>query len=152
VAPPTKAHITISRFQYGLGMTLMAKSDHSTGNARYCSYVLQSKDLVFAFTAPYSRKAAQVATDSKSPFPQYDQQQALDFIAVHGLAVRAVGECWADMHAVLAAEHRTSALCVTCNKHLECMHAAAISLTSLMQRTRPCTQQHAGAPTLSCTI
>lgn len=85
-------------------MTLVAKSDHSVGNAVFASYVLQSNDLVFAFTAPYSLKAAasaaaaarsssgsKGATASAVPLPHYDSQQACDFVTSHGLAVRAVG-------------------------------------------------------------
>ncbi|KAJ9522677.1 hypothetical protein QJQ45_019757, partial [Haematococcus lacustris] len=48
------------RFQHGLGMTLVAKSDQSTGNSTFASYVLRSNDLVFTFTAPYSRWAVQL--------------------------------------------------------------------------------------------
>jgi 4-hydroxyphenylpyruvate dioxygenase len=74
-------------------MTLVAKSDHSTGNSKYATYVLQSNDLVFSFTAPYSRKAhADTATTSIEPLSEYDQQQAFEFVCTHGLAVRAVGE------------------------------------------------------------
>jgi 4-hydroxyphenylpyruvate dioxygenase len=36
-------------------MSLIAKSDQSTGNSTFASYVLQSNDLVFTFTAPYSK-------------------------------------------------------------------------------------------------
>jgi hypothetical protein len=78
-------------FQHGLGMTLIAKSDHSTGNSKYASYVLRSGDLTFAFTAPYSRKCAAEAPNSTEPLPGYDQQQAMDFVCTHGMAVRAVG-------------------------------------------------------------
>jgi 4-hydroxyphenylpyruvate dioxygenase len=73
-------------------MTLVAKSDHSTGNSKYCSYVLQSNELVFTFTAPYSLKCCAAAPSSKEPLPDYDQQQAFEFICTHGMAVRAVGK------------------------------------------------------------
>lgn len=46
-------HTCAQRFVYGLGMRLVAKSDHSTGNQTFASYVAQSGDLVMAFTAPY---------------------------------------------------------------------------------------------------
>ena len=36
-------------------MTAVAKSDQSTGNSAFASYALQSGELVFAITAPYSR-------------------------------------------------------------------------------------------------
>ncbi|MEW5303742.1 MAG: hypothetical protein WDW36_006402 [Sanguina aurantia] len=77
------------RFQHGLGMPLVAKSDQGTGNALYASYVLRSNQLVFAFTAPYSKKAA-TATPS-TPFQHYSTDAAYSFINSHGLAVRAVG-------------------------------------------------------------
>lgn len=77
-------------------MTLVAKSDQSTGNSLYASYVIRSNDLVFAFTAPYSRKAAAVAPSTNVPLPGYSQQVAFDFVAAHGLAVRAVGIAVAD--------------------------------------------------------
>lgn len=80
---------TYKRFQHGLGMTLVAKSDQSTGNSTYASYVLQSHDLVMAFTAPYSRKAA--ASSTRVPFNNYEASSAFEFLATHGLAVRAVG-------------------------------------------------------------
>ena len=85
---------TYKRFQHGLGMSLVNKSDQSTGNTMFASYVLKSNDLVFTFTAPYSRVAWQngMGPTGKVPLPHYDQQEAHDFIATHGLAVRAVGE------------------------------------------------------------
>ena len=43
------------RFSWGLGMNLVAKSDQSTGNSAFASYAVQSGELVFAITAPYSR-------------------------------------------------------------------------------------------------
>jgi 4-hydroxyphenylpyruvate dioxygenase len=80
------------RFQQGLGMGLVAKSDLSTQNTMFASYVLKSNDLCFVFTAPYSRHAWKSSPPSKTPMPHYDQHQAHEFIASHGLAVRAVGE------------------------------------------------------------
>ena len=74
----------------GLGMPLVAKADQSTGSAASASYVCQSNELVFAFTAPYSRKMA-VAANTPPVIPGYNVQAAHDFIATHGLAVRAVG-------------------------------------------------------------
>lgn len=90
-------------------MTLVAKSDQSTGNSVYCSYVLRSNDLTITFTAPYSRK--NVNDSGNIPFKHFDQQQACDFICSHGLAVRAVGKvdlchlqatcCLPDVHLLL---------------------------------------------------
>eukprot|EP00878_Enallax_costatus_P019018 GHUV01020050.1.p2 GENE.GHUV01020050.1~~GHUV01020050.1.p2 ORF type:complete len:120 (-),score=28.65 GHUV01020050.1:2127-2486(-) len=73
-------------------MTLVAKSDHSTGNSKYCSYVLQSNDLIFTFTAPYSRKCYVESESSVEPLPDFDQQQAFEFVCTHGFAARAIGK------------------------------------------------------------
>lgn len=77
------------RFGWGLGMPQVAKSDLSTHNSTFASYVLQSGELVFTLTAPYSRatRKAEVPT----PMPWYDQDRAYSFLNQHGLAVRAVG-------------------------------------------------------------
>lgn len=86
------SRLPLRRFQYGLGMSLVALSDLSTGNCMCASYALHSNDVVFTFTAPYSRTAWQYSPPTKTPIPNYNQQQAHDFIMRHGLAVRAVGE------------------------------------------------------------
>lgn len=70
-------------------MQLVAKSDQSTGNSQFASYVLNSNDLTFVVTAPYSQQAA---PGTASPTPWYSKQQAFDFASKHGLAVRSVGE------------------------------------------------------------
>lgn len=70
-------------------MTLVAKSDQGTQNQHFASYVMQSNDIVFSFTAPYSSKTDK--KESKPPMPWYDQDVAYDFLKAHGLAVRAVG-------------------------------------------------------------
>ncbi|GFR45369.1 hypothetical protein Agub_g6744 [Astrephomene gubernaculifera] len=80
---------TYKRFQHGLGMTLVAKSDQSTANTLYASYVLQSGDLVFAFTAPYGKRTA--VPGEGTPLPHYSLDGAYEFVNTHGLAVRAVG-------------------------------------------------------------
>ncbi|KAJ9522564.1 hypothetical protein QJQ45_008333, partial [Haematococcus lacustris] len=82
---------TYKRFQHGLGMTLVAKSDQSTGNSTFASYVLRSNDLVFTFTAPYSRQVAGNSGVGCVPLPHYDAAGAHEFVTKHGLAVRAVG-------------------------------------------------------------
>lgn len=76
------------RFSWGLGMNLVAKSDQSTGNCTYCSYAIQSNDLLFSFTAPYSQKIDQ--SNSKIPHPGFKAGEAKTFFEKHGLAVRAV--------------------------------------------------------------
>lgn len=70
-------------------MRLVAKSDHSTKNSTFASYVLQSGELVFAVTAPYSR--ANRKEGAPPPVPWYDQEQAYGFLNKHGIAVRAIG-------------------------------------------------------------
>lgn len=87
---------TWRRFSWGLGMHLVAKSDQTTGNQTYCSYAIQSNELVFAFTAPYSSKIDQ--TNTKKPHPGFHSEEAREFSAKHGLAVRAVGVLVDDAH------------------------------------------------------
>ena len=71
-------------------MPLVAKSDHSTGNSHFASYVLKSDDLTFVFTAPYSRLTA--TADSVPANPSYNVDAIYSFVNKHGLGVRAVGE------------------------------------------------------------
>ncbi|CAI5970437.1 unnamed protein product [Closterium sp. NIES-65] len=49
---------TYGRFSWGLGLPLVAKSDQTTGNHTFCSFVLKAEDLALVFTAPYSEAAA----------------------------------------------------------------------------------------------
>jgi len=81
---------TSRRFTWGLGMPCVAKSDLSTGNHSYASYVLQSNELVFVFTAPYCNGAS-ASSSSALPHPGFEQEEAHAFVRTHGLAVRAVG-------------------------------------------------------------
>lgn len=83
------ANTTFRRFQWGLGMQLVGRSDLSTGNQSYASYVLQSNELVFVFTAPYSSSLA--GSSSHVPMLSYSRESALKFLDVHGLGVKAVG-------------------------------------------------------------
>ena len=98
---------TSCRFGNGLGMHVVAKSDLSTANSTYASYVLRSHEMVslqcsadgcaapadtsceqvFAFTAPYSRTMPQAG----GPVSWYDRQKGYEFAVSHGLGVRAVG-------------------------------------------------------------
>ena len=80
---------TSKRFGFGLGMNLVAKSDQSTENYHFASYVMKSKNIVMAFTAPYSETLSENMV-SKPPVP-YRQGMARDFFATHGIGVRAVG-------------------------------------------------------------
>ncbi|CAM9725002.1 unnamed protein product, partial [Ectocarpus sp. 8 AP-2014] len=95
-----------SRFVWGLGMKLVAKSDQSTGNAQHASYVVQSNDLRFVCTAPYSlattpttergagdrpdpsSRVADVGESGVSPLPGFDPAAAHEFFRRHGLAGR----------------------------------------------------------------
>jgi 4-hydroxyphenylpyruvate dioxygenase len=70
-------------------MTLVAKSDTSSGNTTCTSFVIQSKDLKFVITAPQTVPSLRL--NGKCPLPGYDPEQAFDFIKEHGLAVRAIG-------------------------------------------------------------
>eukprot|EP00903_Cladosiphon_okamuranus_P005811 g5755.t1 len=102
------ATATASRFIWGLGMKLVAKSDQSTGNTKHASYVVQSNDLRFVCTAPYSLATATPPTTStatsesgapsspstppsSSPLPGFDPAAAHEFFRRHGLAGRAIG-------------------------------------------------------------
>eukprot|EP00904_Undaria_pinnatifida_P006365 jgi/Undpi1/2859/HiC_scaffold_14.g06236.m1 len=94
-----------SRFIWGLGMSLVAKSDQSTGNTQHASYVVQSNDLRFVCTAPYSLLSAAPSPPSSaeaavgavntasscSPLPGYDPKAAHEFFRRHGMAGRAIG-------------------------------------------------------------
>eukprot|EP00736_Rhodelphis_marinus_P006274 Rmarinus@m.4843 len=77
------------RFMWGLGMSLVAKSDQSTGNHTYCSYVVKSKDIVFVFSAPYAQDLPD-ATASKAPFPDVTANEMHEFSRKHGFGARAI--------------------------------------------------------------
>lgn len=57
---------TSKRFQWGLGLNLIGKSDQSTGNHEAASYVMQSGEVKIVFTAPYALETDK-AEDSKFP-------------------------------------------------------------------------------------
>jgi 4-hydroxyphenylpyruvate dioxygenase len=85
---------TYRRFSAGLGMKVVAKSDNSTGNNAYASYVLKSGELNFTFTAPYQVQSADGEERKDAPgvpHPAFDQEHAFQFFKAHGLAVKAVG-------------------------------------------------------------
>jgi 4-hydroxyphenylpyruvate dioxygenase len=81
---------TARRFTWGLGMHEVANSNLTTGNRHYALSVVQSNDVVFAFTAPYCN-SEEDREGSVFPHSQFDQAQAHAFVQKHGLAVRAVG-------------------------------------------------------------
>lgn len=78
------------RMSWGLGMTLIGKSDQSTGNHAYASYVVQSGELKFVVTAPYAVEAVKPKAFDM-PHPDFNANVAHAFNAKHGLAVRALG-------------------------------------------------------------
>jgi 4-hydroxyphenylpyruvate dioxygenase len=86
-------------------MPLVARADLSTGNSTCASYACRSKQLVFAFTAPYSHEPKNGGTSPPPPcpYPGYDRAAAAAFVAAHGLAVRAVGVAVEDAAAAFAA-------------------------------------------------
>lgn len=110
------ATTTSRRWQLGLGMAPVAKSDLSTGNARFASYCLQSGSLRFVFTAPYAAAseaagagaglegeagpppeaqaavaAAAAAEGGEAVHPGFDAAHAAAFFRRHGVAARAIG-------------------------------------------------------------
>lgn len=108
---------TSRRFAWGLGLAQVAKSDHSTGNPLYASYVLQSQELVFVFTAPYAPPSPSFSSSSSNngvpitniadapssssssiPHPAFSPTDAAGFFTRHGLAIRAVGIEVEDAH------------------------------------------------------
>jgi len=82
------------RFMGSLGVDLMSKTDHSTGNSKYASYLMQSGDMKMVFTAPYkfddSAESSNGINDATLPFPGYSSKYAADFFSAHGFAARAV--------------------------------------------------------------
>ncbi|CAI5469798.1 unnamed protein product [Closterium sp. Yama58-4] len=104
---------TYGRFSWGLGLPLVAKSDQTTGNHTFCSYVLKAEDLALVFTAPYSEAAAISRTEPlgevtgeaghprnfRVPFPGFSRRAAREFSALHGLGVRAIGVRVEDVEA-----------------------------------------------------
>jgi 4-hydroxyphenylpyruvate dioxygenase len=92
---------TSKRFGFGLGMNLVAKSDQSTENYHFASYVMKNRNIVMAFTAPYSGRLSETM-ESKPPVP-YTQSLARDFFISHGIGVRAVGIRVADASVAFAA-------------------------------------------------
>ncbi|BBN09409.1 4-hydroxyphenylpyruvate dioxygenase [Marchantia polymorpha subsp. ruderalis] len=101
---------TWRRFSWGLGMNLVAKSEQTTGNQTYCSYVIRSNELLFAFTAPYSKNIDQ--STSRIPHPGFKADEANEFFLKHGLAVRAVGLLVEDAEQAYAVSVENGAISV----------------------------------------
>ncbi|GBG86679.1 hypothetical protein CBR_g41741 [Chara braunii] len=88
------------RFAWAMGMRETAQSNLTTGNHLYSSRVLQSGDITFVFTAPYSKQlcakelsAVEQGQDSLPavPHPHFNPENARSFFDKHGVAVAAVG-------------------------------------------------------------
>ncbi|XP_047148695.1 4-hydroxyphenylpyruvate dioxygenase [Vigna umbellata] len=98
----TDATNAASRFSWGLGMPIVAKSDLSTGNLIHASYLLRSGDLSFLFSAPYSPSISAGAA-STAAIPTFDAAACLSFASKHGLGVRAIALEVADAEAAFRA-------------------------------------------------
>ncbi|KAI3921475.1 hypothetical protein MKW98_013409 [Papaver atlanticum] len=83
---------TSRRFSWGLGMPIIAKSDLSTANYIHASYIINSGDLNFIFTAPYSKKISEMNNqENTASIPTFNHDKARDFSNTHGFGVRAIG-------------------------------------------------------------
>lgn len=90
------------RFALGLGMNIKGSTGQHTGNDKCVSYGLESEDVRFLLTAPYSvdmssKGVSQVMenenvapSDAPDPLPGFSAPHAHSFFAKHGLAARAV--------------------------------------------------------------
>lgn len=107
------AKSTAFRFSLALGMPITCFSGQSTGNDKSCSYGLESGDVRFLFTAPYSKAIANqsnqntnenakeekqtqtqtnnnVVYDAPDPLPSFSVNNAHEFFQKHGLAAKAI--------------------------------------------------------------
>jgi len=84
---------TYRRFMHAVGLELVSKSDFSTGNTYFNSYLLQSGQVRMLFTAPYDAEREMLADGDteRIPFPYYNPGEAARFFIKHGLSVRAIG-------------------------------------------------------------
>jgi len=90
------ATITYKQFMFSLGFDYVAKSDLSTGNTLFASYVLQSGHARMVFTAPYgistTNENSRITTASlPSVKPGFDANEAFQFFQRHGLGIKAIG-------------------------------------------------------------
>ena len=69
---------TYRRFMHAVGLELVSKSDFSTGNTCFNSYLLQSGQVRMLFTAPYDAERELIADGEieKVPFPHYNPGEA----------------------------------------------------------------------------
>jgi 4-hydroxyphenylpyruvate dioxygenase len=95
------AKSTAHRFGSALGMPITGTSGQHTGNDKCISYGLESGNVRFLLTAPYSLamssadlSSTQPSTqvdDAPNPLPNFSAASAHQFFAKHGMAARAVG-------------------------------------------------------------
>jgi 4-hydroxyphenylpyruvate dioxygenase-like putative hemolysin len=98
------AKSTAHRFASALGMPITGSSGQHTGNDKCVSYGLESGQVRFLLTAPYSQAmsstdlsstqapvASTQTDDAPNPLPNFSPADAHQFFAKHGMAVRAVG-------------------------------------------------------------
>lgn len=81
------ASTAAARFASALGLHLVARSDLSTGNARFSSQVLGSGSVRFVFTAP---TCSSDELDDAHPSVTASPRRMREYTATHGLAVYAV--------------------------------------------------------------
>lgn len=101
------AKSTAYRFALALGMQITGETGQSTGNDKCVSYGLESDNVRFLITAPYSIQAGRrvassnaadddddAPSDAPNPLPGFDPEKAHSMFAQHGLFARAVAvEC-----------------------------------------------------------
>ena len=89
-----------TRFSLGLGMQITGSTGQDTGNPFCVSYGLESGDVRFLLTAPYSKvmsaasassPTSNIPDDAPNPLPGFSASDAHDFFSQHGIAARAVG-------------------------------------------------------------
>jgi 4-hydroxyphenylpyruvate dioxygenase len=90
------------RFSSALGMPITGMTGQNTGNDRCVSYALESGNVRFLLTAPYSLAAvskssssdvsvSELLFDAPDTLPCFSQEEAHTLYAKHGLFARAVG-------------------------------------------------------------
>jgi 4-hydroxyphenylpyruvate dioxygenase len=82
---------TARRFSAAFGLQIVASTNIDNGNFKYTSYVCQSGTVRFVFTAPYWTDAPPSKVPFQDPFPDFNREDALQFIAKHGMAGKAIG-------------------------------------------------------------
>ena len=89
-----------TQFSLALGMPMICMTGQSTGNDKCVSYGLQSGNVRFLMTAPYSQAVTQLQNmeekedteaDAPQPLPSFDGAKYHEFFRQHGLAGVAIG-------------------------------------------------------------